>query len=78
MSKEKETNLEEIRKEIAIERLRQVPPNVKVSFGINKGEFMNRDDMITQIETNTDLGKRIIKVQLEYLKAFKNIASIEV
>ena len=69
--KEEQRNLEEIKKEIAIERLRQTPPNVKVSFGDSRGDFMNRDEMIEQVEKNTELGKRIVKVQLEYLKAFK-------
>lgn len=69
--KEEKGNIEEIKKEIVIERLRQAPPTIKVSFGTESGEFMNRDDMIKQVEDNTSIGKRIIKLQLEYLKAFK-------
>ncbi len=69
--KEEQENLEEIKKEIVIERLRQAPSTVKVSFGDSSGNFMNRDEMIQQVEKNTELGKRIVKIQLEYLKAFK-------
>ena len=65
-----EENIEEIKKGIAIERLRQAPSTIKISFGSN-GEFMNRDEMIKQVVDNTDTGKKIIKLQLEYLKAFK-------
>ena len=71
MSKEMKKDIEEMKKEIAIERLRQAPLTVKVSFGNQGGEFMNRDEMIEQIEKNTEIGKKIVKIQLEYLKAFK-------
>jgi hypothetical protein len=69
--KEEKENLEEIKKEIAIERLRQAPPSIKVSFGTADGKFMNRDEMIKQIQSDTEIGKKIMKMQLEYLKAFK-------
>lgn len=62
--------VEEIKKDIAIERLRQAPSTIKISFG-NNGGFMSRDEMIKQVLDNTDTGKKIINLQLEYLKAFK-------
>ncbi len=68
-----EKNIEELEKEIVVERLRQAPPNVKISFG-SVGEFMNRDELIDQVEKETEVGKKIIKIQLEYLKAFKKNA----
>jgi hypothetical protein len=69
MSEEK-NDIEEIQKQIALERLRQAPLTVKISFG-SRGEFMNRDQLIEQIENNTELGKKIVKIQMEYLKAFR-------
>jgi hypothetical protein len=66
-----EKNLEEIKKEIVVERLRQAPPSIKVSFGTGTGEFMSRDEMIKQVENGTEIGKKIMKIQLEYLKAFR-------
>ena len=54
-----------------IERLRQAPSTVRISFGTSDGNFMNRDEMIEQVEKETDIGKKIIKIQLEYLKSFK-------
>ena len=71
MSEEKKKNIEEIKKEIAIERLRQAPPTVKISFGTENGDFMSRDEIIKQIQNDTDIGKRVVKIQIEYLKAFK-------
>jgi len=68
--KEKKENIEELKKEIVIERLRQAPPTVKIAFG-SLNEFMNRDELIEQVEKETDIGKRIVKIQLEYLKSFK-------
>ena len=68
--KEKEDNIELIKKEIVIERLRQAPAKINISFGSSK-EFMNRDELIEQVEKETEIGKKIVKIQLEYLKAFK-------
>ena len=70
------TSIEQLKKEIVIERLRQTPPNFKVSFGMSNGKFMNRDDLIHNIESNTDIGKRVVQIQLAYLKAFRNGALV--
>ena len=67
----KKAELEEIKKEIAIGRLRQAPLTVKVSLGGPGGDFMNRDQMIAEVNKNSEVGQRIITIQLEYLKAFK-------
>lgn len=75
--KEENEDIDKMRKEIAIERLRQAPPTIKVSFGATGGEFLDKDEMIQQIEKGTELGKRIVNVQLEYLKAFKRAVLVE-
>ena len=62
--KEESKFIENIKKEIALERLRQAPATVNISFGSN-GEFMSRDELIQQVEKDTELGKRIIKIQIE-------------
>jgi len=69
--KDKEEGIEEIKKKIAIERLRQAPPNFRISLGSGEGKFMNRDDLIKEVERETSVGESIIDTQLEYLKAFK-------
>ena len=66
-----EIDLKELKKEIAIERLRQAPPSIKISFGMDDGKFLNRDELIEQVEKDTEIGQKIVKIQLEYLKAFK-------
>ncbi len=67
---EKSQEIEQLKKEIVIARLRQAPPTVKIAFG-SLNEFMNRDELIEQVEKETEIGKKIIKIQLEYLRAFK-------
>lgn len=69
MSEENQKILE-LKKEIVIERLRQAPSSVKIAFGSTR-EFMGRDELIEQVEKETEIGKKIVKIQLEYLKAFK-------
>ena len=69
---ERNQDIEELKKEIVIERLRQAPLTVNVAFG-SANEFMNRDELIEQVEKQTEVGKRIVKIQLEYLKAFKGV-----
>ena len=67
---DKSKEIEKIKKEIVIERLLQAPPTVKIAFG-SLNEFMDRDELIEQVQKETEIGKRIIKIHLEYLKAFK-------
>ena len=67
---EKNKEIEEIKKEIVIERLRQAPLTVKIAFG-SMNEFMDRDELIEQVQKETEIGRRIVEIQLEYLKAFK-------
>ncbi len=71
MNKKIELDLEKIRREIAIERLRQVSSTIKISFGMSNGKFLGRDELIKNIQDDTPLGKNIVRVQLAYLKAFK-------
>ena len=71
MTKDKQKNVNELKREIVIERLRQAPPNVNVSFGMSEGKFMDRDELIKNVEENTDIGNKIVELQLNYLKAFK-------
>ena len=71
MSKNENKEIDEIKKEIVLERLRQIPPNVKLSFGSKSGEFMSSDKLIEEVERNTKIGKKIIDLQMAYLKAFK-------
>lgn len=71
MNEKEKKDLEELKKEIVIARLSQASPNIKVSFGMSDGKFLGREELIEQVKQNTEMGEKIVKVQLEYLKAFK-------
>ncbi len=70
MTKEENSETEELKKEIVIERLRQTSPKVRVSFG-GSDKFMDRDELIEQVKNGTEIGEKIIRVQIAYLQAFK-------
>lgn len=65
------TNLNELKKEIIIERLMQAPPTIKISFGMSGGNFMEREELIQNVKSDTAIGKNIVNIQMAYLKAFK-------
>ncbi len=71
MSKE-EPSVEELRKEIVLARLRETPGSVKISFGNSKeGKFLSAGDLINEVKKDTSIGKNVVKIQFEYLKALK-------
>ena len=50
-------------------RLSTMPKEAILSIG-SYGEF-KRDDLIKQVEQNTEIGKKIIDIQMHYLKMLK-------
>ena len=61
--------IEEEVKELVIERLKFLPENIKVSVG-NSGSY-NKEELIKHIKEGDDIGKKIIEVELHFLKALK-------
>lgn len=61
---------EELVKKIVIERIKSMAPNVKIALG-SKGEFLSKDALLKEVEENTLTGKKIIEIQLRYLRALK-------
>ncbi len=64
--KEKE---DQIRK-IVIERIKSMSPNVKIALG-SKGEFLDKDELLQEVNDDTEIGKKVIEIQLKYLRALK-------
>lgn len=60
---------EDIRK-LVIARLRMLSSGRKMSIGSN-GEF-SRDELIKRVEKNDEVGKKIVKIQLQYLQSLKD------
>jgi hypothetical protein len=62
-------NDEEIR-ELVKARLQTLPSGKKISIG-SDGEF-SKEDLIKAVSDKTDLGQKIINIQLDYLRALKH------
>lgn len=63
-------NKDKLVKKIVIERIRNMAPNVKIALG-SKGEFLGKNDLLNEITKNTPTGKKIIEIQLRYIRALK-------
>lgn len=59
---------EEIRK-LVIERLKTFPSGKKVSIG-SEGNF-TKEELITHVEEQDRIGKKIVEIQLAYLQSLK-------
>jgi len=69
MEEKKENKIDEELKKIIIARLETFPSNKKISIG-SIGEF-TKNEMIENIEKETDVGEKIIEIQLNYLRSLK-------
>ena len=56
-------------KKIVLLRLESMSPDIRVSIGSNKD--LTKQDLIKEVNSDTDLGKLIVKMQLEYLRSMK-------
>ena len=56
--------------ELVIARLRSIPEDAVLSIGAGM-KPMNRDDLIREVRENSQVGKKIIEMQLLYLRSFK-------
>ncbi len=61
---------DELVRKIIVERIKNMSPNVKIALG-SKGDFLSKDDLLKEVNANTDTGKKIIQIQLRYLRALK-------
>ncbi len=59
---------EEIKK-LVIARLETIPKDKKISIG-NYGEF-SKEELIESVKSGSEVGKKIIEVELEFLRALK-------
>jgi len=56
-------------RELVIIRLGALPANRKISIG-SFGEF-SRDQLIESVKRGDDLGKKIVEIELEFLRSLK-------
>ena len=67
--KDKIENGDREMRELVIARLKTLPSDRKLSVG-SAGDF-TRDELIEHVEKKDELGKKIIEVQMEYLRMLK-------
>ena len=60
-------------KEIILQRLitSKLPQNLRVSIGNASQEPMTMQEVVEHVKKEDEIGKKIIKIQLSYLKALK-------
>ena len=64
------TEISEVRKEIVIARLRVMPSNRRIAVG-DRGSF-SRDELILEVEKDTEVGKMMVEIEMAFLKALKD------
>ncbi|KKP92603.1 MAG: hypothetical protein UR98_C0022G0011 [Parcubacteria group bacterium GW2011_GWA1_36_12] len=55
--------------ELVIERMKLFPSDKNISIG-QDGNF-TKDQIISHVKKNDEIGKKIVEIELSYLKAFK-------
>ena len=70
MKQQTQKTTEEEIQQLVIERLNIFPSELKISIGAN-GVF-SKDELIEHVKKNDQIGKKIIEIQLSYLRSFKN------
>lgn len=63
---------EEYLKQLVVARLRTVPPNVDFSFG-DYGDF-TRDQLIQEVEKNTEVGRETIQIEINFIHEMPKLA----
>jgi hypothetical protein len=61
---------------LVIARLETIPPNVQISIG-NDGSFTIKE-LIQRDKNQDNIGKKMIEVQLNYLRSLSNLPTQEV
>ncbi len=57
-------------RELIVLRLQAMPENFKVSIG-GSGEF-DKHELIERVKKGDEVGKKIVEIQLNYLRSLKN------
>jgi hypothetical protein len=57
--------------ELVLIRLESMPENFQVNLGNN--QILQKADLISHVKNQDDLGKKIMNVQMQYLRELKNL-----
>jgi hypothetical protein len=67
-------NIEEEEKKLVISRLSLLSPNMMLSLG-SEGSF-SVDELIDRVREGDRVGEKIVEIQLEWLRSFKEMVEI--
>jgi hypothetical protein len=56
-------------KKIVLERLRKMPPTLKLSIG--KFGSYDREQLMREIEGDTEMGRMFVEMHMKYIRSFK-------
>ncbi len=56
-------------KQLVLARLKVLPNNIRISIG-SHGDF-NKKELIEHVEADDDIGKKIIEVEMHFLRSLK-------
>lgn len=57
---------------LVVARLQTIPRNISISVG--GGDSFTVDELIEGVKEENDIGKTVIKMQLDYLRSLKDLA----
>ncbi len=63
------TGIQKDIKELVIFRLEMLPSNVKVSMGMDTD--FSKEELIEHVKKEDEIGKKIVDVELEFMRALK-------
>lgn len=72
---EQEKTLNEEMKRLVVERLKTIPRDKKLSIG-NMGDF-TVDELIERVKENDEVGRKVVQVQMEFLRTLKTGALLD-
>ncbi len=61
--------ISKLQKDITIARLRVLPSSRRIAIG-NYGSF-TKDQLIDEVEKNSEIGKKVVQIQMTFLTAVK-------
>jgi len=69
MADEKNNQIDEQVKKVVIANLQGLSPDLRMHIG-SAGEF-SREELIDNVEKETDVGNKIVEIQLNFLRSLK-------
>lgn len=75
-SKKEEKTISQDLKDLVIERLDVLSPDMKFFIGLNGKEF-NKKDLIESVERGDEIGKQVVEMEMAFLRGLKDGVLLE-